>query len=153
DRPAPDEASAGEVGPAVVWVAPRVRFRYRQRGRTDFRPLRELVAEEFAERLQFGRHPAGMTIGADDFVLAGNATRTIEIPVPEGARFAEFAVEVQLDTRGGNSGVARCAIAATTRTSEAAASRPVEALLADPNSAEFVEFRTGLLEFARNLPQ
>jgi Protein of unknown function (DUF1592)/Protein of unknown function (DUF1588)/Protein of unknown function (DUF1587)/Protein of unknown function (DUF1585)/Protein of unknown function (DUF1595)/Cytochrome C oxidase, cbb3-type, subunit III len=138
-----------QVESVVIWQNPRLRFRRFTRRRDEPEPLVKVLPPAIAEGLAFGQHPRGGKIGPEDFVTVGGQTHTMELVVPEGARGLEVLVEAKLDLAHGEDCVVRCTV------SEGADEKVknVSALLADPAGAPFETWKTGVIEFARLLPQ
>jgi hypothetical protein len=146
--------------PAVLWRQPSLRFRRAGadagvRGRLGGTPLRKVVSESSAQRLQFGRGSSGGAIDANDFMTSGSVTLPVEFNVPVGMTQAELVMDVRLDlARGDDDCVARCAIShQLNEGATAAASGSFSALLANPNGAQIQTLRSGVAEFARMFPQ
>jgi hypothetical protein len=141
----------GVQSPLVVWQQPRVRFRRRGGGRRrDEQTLAALLSAESARQFAFGRHPRGRTVEAHAFVTAGSARLEFDLPVPRGAREAEFLVDVKLDLEQGEDGVVRCIISDG---QSAATEGAAATLLANPDGAAFQSWKAGVLDFARLLPE
>ena len=142
-----------EAKPLVVWRNARMRFR-RDRKWTRYEPLRALLSAQSAANIQFGRHPAGVEIAKDDFVL-GNADQLVmEFAVPPGATSAQLVVDAVLDTEHGDECVARCTISDGANPGETAASTGTySALLADAGGETYQWLKPGIEEFARQLPE
>jgi hypothetical protein len=138
----------------VVWSNPRLRFRRADRRRDRFRPLGEFVSPETARRLEPGRHPRGGSIGEGDFAIAGETTVPVVLQVPDGTISVQLVVDVKLDTTRGESSIVRCRIADGEAEGETAAEvGDTSTLLADPDSPRVAEWRAGVEEFARLLPE
>ena len=158
----PDAASAtleisvlpvakADAKPLVVWRHPRMRFR-RDRKWTNYEPLRTLLTN--ANALQFGRHPVGSEIDADDFVLGETEKLVLEFPVPAGATSGQFVVDVMLDLEHGDEGVVRCTVSDGVNPGETvAATGTYSVLLADPEGPTYRWLKPGIEEFARTLPE
>jgi hypothetical protein len=134
----------------VVWRNARMRFRRLTRRREESPLLTTLLTDEAAKQFAFGVHPRGGTIGPNDFVTIGAATRIIELPVPEGARGVDLVVETELDLEHGENCVVRCSLI---EGDDPKMLRINSALLADPAGEPFLAWKTGVIEFARLLPQ
>lgn len=142
---------SSQFQPVVIWRNPGIRFRRASRVREEPRPLTEVLPAEAAGQFRFGVAPAGAAIGANDFVTQGAETRSFEMKLPADVRGVEFVAEVELDLEHGGDCVVRCEIVGAEETMPA---RPLAAaLLADPRGKAFGTWRTGVLEFARLLPQ
>ena len=140
-----------QVQPVVIWRNPGLRFRRSSRRRDEPEPLSKMIPAEAVAQFQFGVHPAGTEIAPGDFVTRGAQTRSFEMQLPPDGRGAEFVAEVELDLASGDDCVVRCEI---TGAEEGLPKRPLAAaLLADPNGQAFARWQTGVLEFARLLPQ
>jgi hypothetical protein len=139
-----------EVQPVVVWGNPRYRFRRLTRRRDEPQPLTSAISPESVATLAFGKHPKGGHAEPQDFVTVGPQAHTLELPVPEGARGLEVTVDVSLDLEYGEDCVVRCTVA---EGDEERKIKNVSALLANPAGLPFNSWRTGVVEFARQLPQ
>ncbi len=139
-----------QVDSVVVWRNPRFRFRKLSRRREDAPLLTAVLSEEAAKPFAFGVHPRGGDIGPNDFVTVGEETRFFELPVPEGARGIDLLVETELDLENGENCVVRCSVI---EGDDPKMLRVNSALLADPAGAPFQAWKTGVIEFARLLPQ
>jgi hypothetical protein len=139
--------------PLVQWRNPRMRLR-RDRRWTPYQPLRSVLSPESAAMLHFGRHPAGVELDRDDFVLEEIPKLVLEFAVPAGATSAEFQVDVSLDLKHGDECVVRCNISDGVNPGETvAATGTYSALLADPDGASYRQLKPGIEEFARKLPE
>jgi Protein of unknown function (DUF1592)/Protein of unknown function (DUF1588)/Protein of unknown function (DUF1595)/Protein of unknown function (DUF1585)/Protein of unknown function (DUF1587)/Cytochrome C oxidase, cbb3-type, subunit III len=109
-------------------------------------PLRSVLTEEMAKKLNFGVSPDGTAIGPNDF--ASDPSAMFEVALPEGVAGFEFQADAQVgadrdqvyritfsDREGGNvRGI------------------PVRALIGDPSSAGYRAFKAGVLELVSLLP-
>ena len=134
----------------VVWRKPTIRFRIPDEREADPGPLRSVLPDDDVDRLGFGNHPRGGTVGPDEFVTTGTDLTTFRVPIPEGASSARLYVEAELDVAHGDDGIVRCTIAQEEETDQG---KSVSALLANPDSPDFDSWKAGVLEFARLLPQ
>ncbi len=142
------------AGALVVWRNARLRFRSIDSRRNRPVPLARHLSPQSREQLKIGRHPAGGEIGPDDFVLAGETKPRLTLVVPEGMAAAQLAVDVELDVEHGADSVVRCRIADTGMAGKtAAAVGAASALLGNPASPAAREWRVGVAEFARLLPE
>lgn len=142
-----------EARPLVVWHGARLRFR-RERKWTAYEPLRRVLTDASAEKLQFGRHPAGAEIESDDFVLGNTDKLELEFAVPLDATSAQLVVDAKLDAEHGDECVVRCTISDGVSPDETVASTGgYSALLADPDGASYRWLKPGIEEFARKLPE
>jgi Protein of unknown function (DUF1592)/Protein of unknown function (DUF1588)/Protein of unknown function (DUF1587)/Protein of unknown function (DUF1585)/Protein of unknown function (DUF1595) len=147
-------ASKDPADAAVVWKNPKVRFRRVDRRREPFRPLGPALAPETAARLALGRHPRGGAIGGGDFATTGEVKVPVVLRVPEGMMAAQLVVDVELDVRRGGPGIVRCRIADGEAEGETAAEvGDTSTLLADPADPRVAEWRAGVEEFARLVPE
>lgn len=140
----------GRPKAVVIWRAPAIQFRDPDRRLQDPQPLSALVAATDASRLGFGQHPVDGTIEAHDFVTIGTQPPTFELPIPDGATSARLIVTAELDVQHGDDCIVRCTIAQEEETDQG---KQVSALLANPESETFNQWKAGVLEFARLLPQ
>jgi hypothetical protein len=143
-----DPSRDGE--PVVIWKNPRFRFRRNFRQREEPQPLAAKLSAEAARPFNFGQHRRGGAIDPQSFVTIGAQSRTFDLEVPAGARGLELLVDVSLDLAHGEDGVVRCSI---TEGGDAAPAKSVSALLANPAGDPFQKWKTGVVEFARLLPQ
>lgn len=142
------------IGALVVWRNPRLRFRQVDGTRGDEVPLAAHMAPESLRSLEFGRHPAGSAIGANDFVMRGETSAAVRLLVPPGTTSARLSIDVELDVEQGADRIVRCQIADSTAAGKtAAATGAYTTLLANPAGAAVAEWRTGVATFARWLPE
>lgn len=156
--------SKARANPTVVWSEPTIRFRRplqglgagggrRQRGT----PLRDVVSEVTAARLEFGAENHGQAIGTNDFVTRGSVDLPIEFKIPGGMTQAELSMEARLDLTNlatNEDCVVRCVISHELSAGEtAAATGSFSILLANPNGAGIETLNAGVADFARNFPQ
>lgn len=139
-----------EVQPVVIWQNPRLRFRRLSRRREVAQPLASVLPAEVIEPLALGLHGRGGDVGRQDFVTLGEQNRVIEFAVPEGVRGLEVVVDVKLDLDHGEDCVVRSSVSEGT---EAEKIKSVSALLANPDGAPYENWRAGVVDFARYLPQ
>jgi len=142
------------TGTLVVWRNPQLRFRQENGRRGEDVPLVQFASPETLRRLQFGKHPAGATIGEGDFVLAGEVAAPVTLRIPEGATSARLTVQVALDLKHGEDSIVRCRIwDGETTGKTVAATSATSTLLANPDSPAIAEWRAGVAELARLLPE
>lgn len=139
-----------EAEAVIVWKNPRMRFRRLNSRRGEAQPLSDFVSEEALRPFAFGVHPRGGEVGSQDFVTVGGQSRSFEIDVPEGARGLEVVADVELDLKRGEDCVVRCSIVEGTETEKL---KTNSALLADPDGKPFENWKAGVIQFARLLPQ
>ncbi|MDA0348155.1 MAG: DUF1592 domain-containing protein [Verrucomicrobia bacterium] len=140
--------------PAVHWKQPTIRILETGSTTPTLVPLRELVSQETAELIQFGIGVNRAKIDDNDFVTDDATKLIIQVQLPKERSRAEFQVEAILDTENGDDVLVRCEITDGYNANETIASTgSASALLADPNSPQIEELRTGILAFAQNLPQ
>jgi Protein of unknown function (DUF1592)/Protein of unknown function (DUF1588)/Protein of unknown function (DUF1587)/Protein of unknown function (DUF1585)/Protein of unknown function (DUF1595) len=141
-------------GAIVVWHKPRLRFIRGDNRRREIVPLASVLSPETVDSLKLGRHPAGATIGQDDFVIADESKLPIRILVPDGMIAARLFVDVELDTKQGADAIVRCRISDGDVAGETAAEvGDTSTLLGNPASPRVAEWQTGVAEFARLLPE
>jgi len=137
----------------VIWRAPRLRFRREDNRRGEYVSLVQHLAPETREQLRLGRHPAGLDIGEDAFVLTGGTAAPIKLLIPPGMIGAQLRVDVELDLSHSPDGIVRCRIADGEVEGETAAEvGATSTLLASPTSPAVAQWQTGVKEFARVLP-
>ncbi len=109
-------------------------------------PLRMVVDEATAKRLNFGVSPDGTPIGPDDFAAEG--TVMFQVTVPEGA----FGVEFQADAQVGKDRDQVFRLLISEREDGGSRGIPIRALIGDPASAGYKRFKSGVMEYATVLP-
>jgi len=137
--PAADAAGAGAgANPAPARgrgpAAPRI-------------PLRTVVTEACAKKLNFGVSPDGATIGPDDFA-SDQASTAIEVNLPAG--FTVFDFQADAEVGADRDQVFRVII--TDREDGSSRGIPLRAILGDPNSKGYLAFKAGVLQLADILP-
>ena len=109
-------------------------------------PLRAVVSEATAKRLNFGVSPDGAPIGPDDF--ASQPSAFFEVALPEG--FTSF--EFQVDAQVGRDRDQVYRITFSEREDGSVRGIPVRSLLGDPQSAGYRAFKAGVLELTALMP-
>lgn len=109
-------------------------------------PLRTLVTEEIARKLNFGKSPDGTLIGPNDFATEGSAM--FEVPMPEGP----VSLNLQVDAELGSNREQVVRIVIADRADGVTRGQPTRALMGDMKSAAYQEFRAGVMEFASLMP-
>lgn len=140
----------GSPNAVILWKNPQIQFRDYAKRLDDPKPLKEFLTRETNDRLGFGMHPQGGTVTPVDFVSVGTTPLAFELPVPEGARSAKLLVTAELDVEHGENCIVRCTMAQLEETDQG---KSVSGLLASPQSSTLAEWKSGVLEFARLLPQ
>lgn len=140
----------GQPDAVVLWQDARIQFRDYARVLQDPEPLRNSLKPQTLRKLGFGHHPRGGEVDANAFVTVGTRPPAFEIPIPEGARSARLLVTASLDIEHGDDCIVRCTIRQLEDTDQG---KSVSGLLANPNSQAFAKWKSGVLEFARLLPQ
>ena len=140
----------GDPDAVIVWKNPEVLFRIDDQVLKDPQPLRKFLTPTVVQRLKFGSHPRGGTVGPGDFVTTGTKPPAFELPIVPGARSARLLVTAQLDIEHGEDCIVRCTIAQLEETDQG---KSVSGLLANPHSPAFRAWKSGVLEFARLMPQ
>lgn len=149
-------AATGEEGanPVVLWKGPRIEARSVSDENWTVHPLKELVSQESLEQLNFGKHFDGTDIDPNDFVTRGSKHLKIRFVLPKANVRVQFVAEAQIDTTKGDYCLVRCEISDGNNARETISSTGfTSALLADPESPQMGDWKAGILEFARNLPQ
>jgi len=129
--------------PIVLWQNAKVRFRKMDRSAGIEKPLLEAITPESRELLKPTADGTGFTTQSDQPIA-------LKFVLPEGTGGLELQAEAQLLNQGNGDAIVRCTISDQ---ADVSTGRPVWALLADPKSPGFVAWRTGVLEYAANLPQ
>jgi hypothetical protein len=140
--------------PTLLWKQPLIR--YLEKGSTSPKlvPLRELVSQETAELIQFGKGINGTAIDENDFVSNDSGKLVIQVKLPPGIRGTDFQVEAMFNTDNGGDGLVRCEITDGYKENETIASTgSASVVLANPDSPHIEELKTGILAFSQNLPQ
>ncbi|MDX2178569.1 MAG: DUF1592 domain-containing protein [Bryobacteraceae bacterium] len=151
-KPAPstggDAAAAGGAGQAAaVGGADQAggrRFRMPQGPRV---PLRSVLTEESAKKLNFGVAPDGTPLDPNDF--ATEASFSFEVKMPEAP--STFDLDVQADLGGSRDQVFRVMLS-DNEGGKISRGRPTWALIGDMKTAGYQRFRAGVMEFASLLP-
>lgn len=149
-------SSQTSQGALVVWKHARLRFLDPDAGARapTAIPLASCLTPDAAQRLAFGKHPQNAPIGEHDFVLDGEATIPLTLLVPQGMRSAQLDVDVELDLTHGANRIVRCRIVDGKVEGETAAETgATSSLLADPANNDVAQWRAGVAEFARWLPE
>ncbi len=110
-------------------------------------PLRTVVTEECAKRLNFGASPDGATIGPDDFASDQPSTM-VEVTIPQGMAGVVF----QADAGVGADPDQVFRVIITNREDGGSRGIPVRAILGNPESAGYKTFKAGVLQLADVLP-
>ncbi|MEZ6051609.1 MAG: DUF1592 domain-containing protein [Planctomycetaceae bacterium] len=137
------------TNPGVIWHKPTLSFNTPDAPAKPAELLRRVLSQEDLDRLGFGTHPHGGTIGPDDFVTLANEPRTFRLQIPEGARSARLSLTAELDDTFGEDSIVRCSI---TQREETDQGKSLSALLANSERPGFDRWRAGVLEFAKLLP-
>jgi hypothetical protein len=141
-------------GALVVWRNARLRFRQTDLRRSGYEPLVSHLAPESLRLLDAGKHPTGAAIGKNDFAIRGETTIPVKLLVPPGTTSAQLFVDVELDVEHGADRIVRCRIADGEVEGETAAEvGDSSALLANPRSPAVADWKQGVAEFARLLPE
>ncbi|MBP85150.1 MAG: hypothetical protein CMJ64_00270 [Planctomycetaceae bacterium] len=140
----------GRPNAVVIWQKPAILWRIPDRRLKDPVPLRTVISEADIRRLDFGNHPGNVPIGIDDFVTTGTEPLAFELPIAEGASSARLTVTAELDVAHGDDCIVRCTISQEEETDQG---KQISALLAKPESVAFGDWKAGVLDFARVLPQ
>ncbi|MCP4507346.1 MAG: DUF1592 domain-containing protein [Fuerstiella sp.] len=141
----------GNPRAVVIWRSADIQFRDPDRRLTDPEPLSALIPGQGADRPDFGRSVAGAKVGPHDFVTVGTMqTSVFELPVRKGATSARLTVTAVIDVQHGDDCIVRCTIAQQEETGQG---QQVSALLANSKGTAFREWKDGVLDFARLLPQ
>ena len=146
------ESANGEGSPqaAIVWKNPQVQFRDYAKVLADPEPLRDFLTSETIAQLKFGRQWFDGELQSTDFGTVGTKPLAFELPIPDGARSGRLLVTAELDGQHSEDSIVRCTIAQLEETDQG---KSVSGLLANPDSPAFSNWKNGVLEFARLLPQ
>ena len=146
------ESANGDGSPraAIAWQNPQVQFRDYAKQLADPAPLRDFLPDETVSRLKFGSEWFNGNLPVTDFGTVGTRPLEFELPIPEGSRSGRLLVTAALDVEHGDDCIVRCTIAQLEETDQG---KSVSGLLGSPDSPAFAEWKSGVLEFARLLPQ
>ncbi len=145
--------SNSSLRPAVLWKNPRIEFRDTN-GKTQSRPLADMVTADTAQALRFGRGVEDTSIDAHDFLILGDQILTVQFIEPEGSGRSVFKAEAIIDVESGDDTLVRCEVTDGSFGRETVSSTgAASALLASPESPNLPEWETGIRDFARNLAQ
>ncbi|MBI1311110.1 DUF1592 domain-containing protein [bacterium] len=146
------ESANGDGSPraAITWQNPQIQFRDYAKRLADPAPLRDFLSDETIAQLKLGGHWFDRELPPTDFGTVGTHSLAFELPIPEGARSGRLLVTAVLDVEHGDDCIVRCTVAQREETDQG---KSVSGLLADPHSPAFAEWKRGVLEFARLLPQ
>lgn len=140
-QPGATAAADGDADGKAVSVIPR--------GRGPLppgKPLREILSEETARKLNFGKSPDDIPIGPNDF--ASELSASFEVPMPPGVSIFTF----QVDAEVGHDRDQIFRITITDREDGSSRGIPVRALLGDPQSAGAKTFKAGVLQLVSLMP-
>jgi hypothetical protein len=110
-------------------------------------PLRSVVSEEIARKLNFGVSPDGTPIGANDFASASSLS--FEVKLPEGMTGLEFQVDATL---GQEHDQVFKVVFSERPDGGTARGIPVHALIGDMAHPAYQKFKSGVMELATTLP-
>ena len=146
------ESANGDGSPqaAIVWKDPQVQFRNYAKRLDDPKPLRDFLTSKTVGQLKFGGQWFADELQTTDFGTVGTEPLAFELPIPDGSRSGRLLVTAELDGKHGEDCIVRCTIAQLEETDQG---KSVSGLLANPDSPAFSDWKNGVLEFARLLPQ
>ncbi|MBC8291161.1 MAG: DUF1592 domain-containing protein, partial [Planctomycetes bacterium] len=140
----------GDPNAVVIWRDAKIQFRDYAKVLQDPKPIRDFLTPATLKRLGFGKHPKGGKVDQNGFVTVGTKPPAFELPIPDGARSARLLITADLDIEHGEDCIVRCTIRQLEETDQG---KSVSGLLASPKSEAFSNWKAGVLEFARLLPQ
>jgi mono/diheme cytochrome c family protein len=156
---------AAKAKPRIIWrnatITPRPLGRFgpnaaaadapapprREQAPAPSQSLKSLLSPEQVSELGFGRGPDGVAVGPDDFVT--EQTTMFELPPAPNGSIHELQVEAEI--AGDREQVVRVLLS-DREDGGTARGLPAKALLGDPQSAGYREFKRGVLELAELLP-
>lgn len=142
------------AGAIVFWRKPQIRFVQSDNRRGEKIPLHSVLSPETNASLKWGISTKEPASDHDQFVLGGESRVPIRILIPAGTKAARLFVDVALDTIQGADAIVRCRISDGEVASETAAEvGDSSTLLGNPASPAVAEWKTGVAEFARLLPE
>lgn len=142
-KPAPPRNAANTPATGEASNAPRRGF-----GQAGPKQPLATVSPDAAAKLTIGQPVNGITLGPGDFVTDG-ALVQFEVPMEKGALGFELQVEAEIGTDPDQ--VLRVVIS-DRADGGAARGRPPRALLGDPASKGYANFKRGVLQYASLLP-
>ena len=92
----------------VVWRNAQIRLLDDNEDWLEEQPLKSVLAESSAERLQFGSHPIAGNLAPSEFAIHGSKTVAVTLDLPPGMIKGVLTVELELDCHHGNGRVVRC---------------------------------------------
>ncbi len=136
--------------PTIIWRNAKVRTRKADRGVTEPKPLSAVLDDATRQKLQFGLAVPGQSVGPNDFVTTGNTVLQFQLPADENAFAMELSADAELVASESADAIVRCTVSETEDVSKG---RPTWALLGDPQSPAYKQWKTGVLAYAERLPQ
>ncbi|HYO84099.1 MAG TPA: DUF1592 domain-containing protein, partial [Bryobacteraceae bacterium] len=127
--------------PVVIWRNPTITIRNAERAALPPKSLKSMLAPETLAKLTFQDN---------DLITRGGGVVELELNLPPKALFIGINTEAALAPESPADTVLRCTISDTL---EPSMGTPVVALLAQTSSEAYKQWRAGVLEFARTLPQ
>ncbi len=142
----------GQDKPLVVWHNAMVEMRGKEKGAPLIqKSLKSLLDADTVARLNFGKRSDGGEIDPDDFAMPSDGTVYVDIPTDGSVTgLGTLNVEARIGAKSAGDAIIRCTMADGP---QGASGIPAWSLLGDPNTAGFRAWKSGVLEFAAQLPQ
>jgi len=137
--------------PYLIWKNAKVRFLKPDRSGGPSTDLVPFLDEESKAKLKLGQGPAGVTVGAAEFVTTGEAPIFFDVNTPSGT--ASVAVELEASIVPGSAGDAVLRVTVADREDLSKGRPPAYAIMANPESKGYLHWKANVLQFAANLPQ
>lgn len=131
--------------PVVHWRGGSLRFRNVDKSFGPKQDLAAMVDDATRARLKFGANGLKPT----DFATTGDAAELIEIVMPPTGGLFELDIAMEIAEGGTEGAVARCMLSDKPGLF---AGRPISAILADPASAGYSQWKRNVMAFGNNLP-
>ncbi|MCC6294167.1 MAG: DUF1592 domain-containing protein [Bryobacterales bacterium] len=137
--------------PLLVWKNAKVRFLKADRSGGPSTSLASHLDDASREKLKLGQAPGGLVIGPEDFVTSGESTIFFDVKTPPEATGA--AVELEAELPPGLAGDTVLRVTVADRADLSSGRPPAMAIMANPDSAGYRQWKHNVLAFAANLPQ
>ena len=137
--------------PYILWRNAKVRFLKPDRSGGPSTAMLPFLDEESTAKLNLGKGPEGAQIGPEEFVTSGESTLSFAIKAQPGV--AGVAVEIEAEILSGSAGDAVLRVTVADREDLSKGRPPAYAIMANPKSKGYQEWKANVLQFAANLPQ
>jgi len=137
--------------PFLIWRNAKVRFLKPDRSGGPSTDMLPFLDDESRAKLNLGKGPEGATVGTEEFVTSGESTLFFDIKTPPDA--AAVAVEIEAGIIPGATGDAVLRVTVADRADLSTGRPPAYAIMGNPDSKGFLEWKANVIQFAANLPQ